>query len=345
MTFKITFAPSGHTIAVEASDTILAAAIKQGRGLPYSCKTGICRTCRGKVESGTVDLGEAELEYLSAEEREQGFALLCQARPLSDCVINVKELYQDSMPPKVVQTRVISIEKPAHDVAVVRLKLPMNEKMRFAPGQYIDLLLEHDKRRSYSIASVPEVEGVTQIELHIRHLPGGLFTDHLFTQMKGRELMRFEGPFGSSSLRVDSLKPIIMVASGTGFAPIKSMVEFALRRGFDSERPITLYWGCRTRADLYMVELPAKWAVENNGFTFIPVLSAPTADCAWEGRTGFVHQAIVEDFPDLSGHEVYACGAPVMVESARRDFVEKCHLPDDMFIADSFVTEADRAAA
>jgi CDP-4-dehydro-6-deoxyglucose reductase len=220
----------------------------------------------------------------------------------------------------------------------------MNDKLRFAPGQYIEFLLENDKRRSYSIANAPETEGVGQVELHIRHLPGGLFTDRLFTQMKGREMLRFEGPFGTSSLRTDSDKPIIMLASGTGFAPLKSMIEHALAKGMLGRRPITLYWGCRTRADLYMEALPRQWESEHEGFKFVPVLSAPTPDCAWDGRNGLVHHAVIEDSPDLSGYEVYACGAPVMVESARRDLTEHCRLPEDMFIADSFITEAERAA-
>jgi CDP-4-dehydro-6-deoxyglucose reductase len=160
--------------------------------------------------------------------------------------------------------------------------------------------------------------------------------------VKERDVMRFEGPLGSFYLREDSDKPIIFVASGTGFAPIKAMIEYAIRR--DIKRPMRLYWGCRARADLYMPELPLKWADEGR-IEFVPVLSEPAAGDAWDGRTGFVHQAVMQDLPDLSAHQVYACGAPVMVDAARADFVAKCGLPDDEFYADSFLTEKERAAA
>ncbi|CAM5463594.1 CDP-6-deoxy-delta-3,4-glucoseen reductase [Eoetvoesiella caeni] len=345
MAFNITFTPSGHQVTVASEQSILAAAIENGLGLPYSCKTGICRTCRGKIKSGEVDLGDAHPDYLSETERAQGYALLCQAKALSNCTIEIAERDLGGIRPKVIPCRVVSFERPSHDVAVLRLKLPMNEKMRFLPGQYIEFLLKDGKRRSYSIANSPDVQGLNEIELHIRHLPGGLFTDHVFTQMKARDMMRFEGPFGSSCLREDSGKPIVMVASGTGFAPVKSMVEYALKKKICNERPITLYWGCRTRADFYMIDVPIRWAAENSNVSFVPVLSDPTPECAWSGRTGLVHHAAMADFPNLSDSEVYACGAPIMVDSAKQDFIQKCMLPADAFFADSFISEADRTHA
>jgi CDP-4-dehydro-6-deoxyglucose reductase len=234
--------------------------------------------------------------------------------------------------------RIEKLDKPAPDVAVVGVRLPMNENFRFLAGQYIDILLKDGKRRSYSIANAPKPEGVTSLELHARHTPGGLFTDHVFTKAKVRDLLRFEGPLGTFYLREDSDKPIVMVASGTGFAPIKAMCEAALERNL--KRPITLYWGCRARRDLYMLEVPASWQREN--FKFIPVLSDPTPECQWTGRTGFVHRAVIKDYPDMSGIQVYACGAPVMVDAARADFGSQCGLPADEFFADSFLTEADK---
>jgi CDP-4-dehydro-6-deoxyglucose reductase len=220
------------------------------------------------------------------------------------------------------------------------LRLPMNENFRFLAGQYIDLLLKDGKRRSYSLAHPPRPEGVTYLELHVRHTPGGLFTDRVFSGMKVREILRFEGPLGTFYLR-ESEKPAVMVASGTGFAPLRAMCESALEKGL--KRPITLYWGCRAKRDLYMLDLPSSWNAP--GFKFIPVLSDPTPDCQWTGRTGFVHRAVMEDFPDMSGVQVYACGAPVMVDAARRDFSLHCSLPSEEFFADSFLTEADKLPA
>ena len=241
--------------------------------------------------------------------------------------------------------RVLRIERPASDVAVLTLKLPMNENMLFVAGQYVDLLLGDGKRRSYSIASPPSSDGVTMIELHIRHMPGGLFTDRVFGGMKERELLRFEGPLGTFHLREPSGKPAVLLASGTGFAPIKAICEEVFRRGMSPEQPLSLYWGCRRRVDMYALDLPERWAVEHPGFRFVPVLSDPSPECGWSGRTGLVHQAVMADHPDMSGVEVYACGAPVMVEAARRDFSAHCALPADAFFADSFLSEADRAGA
>jgi CDP-4-dehydro-6-deoxyglucose reductase len=213
--------------------------------------------------------------------------------------------------------------------------------MLFLAGQYIDFLLKDGKRRSYSIATRPAPEGVTELELHIRHTPGGAFTDQVFGKLKERDILRFEGPLGTFYLREDSDKPIVMVASGTGFAPIKAMCESMLAKGI--KRPVTLYWGCRAKRDLYMLDVPSAWQDPN--LRFVPVLSDPTPECAWTGRSGFVHRAVMQDFPDLSGHQVYACGAPVMVDAARADFSAKCRLPEEEFFADSFLTEADKHPA
>ena len=182
---------------------------------------------------------------------------------------------------------------------------------------------------------------MTALEIHVRHTPGGAFTDHAFTKLKVRDLLRFEGPLGSFYLREESDKPIVMVASGTGFAPIKSICELALEKNLVEKRPITLYWGCRIKRDLYMLDVAQAW--ERPGFKFIPVLSEPSAECQWTGRTGFVHRAVMQDFPDMSGLQVYACGAPIVIESARRDFSLQCRLPAEEFYADSFLTEADKA--
>jgi CDP-4-dehydro-6-deoxyglucose reductase, E3 len=339
MPHKVTLQPSGHSFEVAEGQNIVQAGLDAGYSMPYSCRTGVCRTCRGTIREGKVDYGNVHPTYLPDSDKAKGYALLCQATPQSDVVIEVKELEGlAGIRIRVVPCRVAKIERPAPDVAVLSLRLPMNENMMFLAGQYVDFLLKDGKRRSYSIASKPSVEGVTALELHVRHTPGGAFTDHVFHTMKERDILRFEGPLGTFYLRDESAKPIVMVASGTGFAPIKSMCGVALEKGM--KRPITLYWGCRTRRDLYQLQVPESW--QHPDFRFIPVLSDPTPECGWSGRTGFVHRAVMEDFPDLSGHQVYACGAPVMVDAARADFSAKCALPAEEFFADSFLTEADR---
>jgi len=344
MAFKVTLKPSGHEFEVEAGGKILDAGIAAGYAMPYSCRTGTCRTCRGRIVEGKVDYGFTHPHYLPDEHRAAGLALLCSASPLSDLVIEVQEVSALGVKPTIIPCRVKSIERLAPDVIVLSLKLPMNENMRFAAGQYVDFLLKDGTRRSYSIATSPGADGTTDLQLHIRHMPGGLFTDRLFGgEIKEREVMRFEGPLGTFFLREDSQKPVVMVASGTGFAPIKSICEYAFRRGITQTRSIVMYWGCRTRSDLYMLELAEQWGREQANFRFIPVLSDATAEDAWTGRKGFVHRAVMEDFPDLSGHQVYACGAPVMVDAARADFTAKCGLPEAEFFADSFLTEADKA--
>jgi CDP-4-dehydro-6-deoxyglucose reductase len=344
MVFQVTLKPSGHTFKVPAGKSILHSGLDAGLSMPYSCKTGVCQTCKGRILEGAVDYGAVHPHYFTEKDRVEGYALLCQARPLSDVTIEVREL--DGLEGIVVKTvpcRVMTIEKPVPDVAVLKVRLPLNENMRFVAGQYIEFLLKEGKRRAYSIASKPKPEGTIDLELHVRHTPGGVFTDHVFSKMKERDLLRFEGPFGTFYLREESAKPIVLVASGTGFAPIKSICEYAFERGINTARPMTLFWGCRSRSDLYMFDLPARWAAEQQNFRFVPVLSDPAPDDAWTGRTGFVHRAVMQDFPDLSGYQVYACGAPVMVDAAKRDFIAGCGLPADQFFADSFLTEADRA--
>jgi len=332
MTFKVTLQPSGRSFEVPEGKNVLQAGLDAGRMLPYSCRAGVCRTCRGTIKEGNVDYGMVHETYLPESDKAKGYALLCQAKPLSDLVVEVREV--QGVRPRIIPCRVERLDKPAPDVAVIGLRLPMNENFRFLAGQYIDFLLKEGKRRSYSLATRPDPAGVTALEIHVRHTPGGAFTDHVFGALKVRDLLRFEGPLGSFYLREDSEKPIVMVASGTGFAPIKAICEHAREKKIG--RPITLYWGCRLKRDLYQLEVAQSWP----HVKFIPVLS----DEPWEGRTGFVHRAVMQDFPDMSGVQVYACGAPIVVESARRDFSAQCRLPADEFFADSFLTEADKAA-
>ncbi|MET0267367.1 MAG: CDP-6-deoxy-delta-3,4-glucoseen reductase [Duganella sp.] len=338
MTFQITVQPSGHQFQCDDDETILAAAIRAGVGLPYGCKNGACSSCKGKVLSGAVTHKAHQERALSLDEEKAGFALFCCATTSADLVIEAREVAgSDEFPLRKMPSRVTTLEKVAPDVIVMTLQLPANETLKFRAGQYIEFMLRDGKRRSYSIATAPGLD--QPITLHIRHLPGGLFTDQVFSTMKERDILRFEGPMGTFFVREDSDKPIVLLASGTGFAPIKAIVEHLRAQG--STRAMTLYWGGRRPHDLYMDALCREWAATLPHFSYVPVVSNALPEDAWNGRVGFVHHAVLADLPDLSGHQVYACGAPLMVEAAQRDFSARCGLPAEEFYADAFTSEAD----
>jgi len=342
--FEVTLQPSGRRFTVQEGTSILKAGHDANIPLPYSCRAGACRTCRGLILEGQVDYGHVHPTYLPVEERDRGYALLCQAQPLSDLVVEVQELdTMGSIRSRVSPGRVMEMRRVASDVMIVRIKLPMNEDVQFLAGQFVEFVLANGERRAYSIASSPSIGGVTSIELHIRHTPAGLFTDYVFNGMQVHDLVRMELPLGTFFLRENSDKPLLLLASGTGFAPFKSILQDTQQKQLN--RPMTFYWGCRTRADLYEMDWVEGYSAENEGFRFIPVLSEATPVCGWNGRTGFVHRAVMEDFPDLSEHEVYACGAPIVIESAKRDFAQQCGLPPQQFFADSFLDAGDRARA
>jgi CDP-4-dehydro-6-deoxyglucose reductase len=256
---------------------------------------------------------------------------------LSDVVIEAREISAArDIAAKTLPSRVQKMDRRADDVMVLYLKLPASERLQFLAGQYLDFLLKDGRRRSYSIANPPHADEL--IELHVRHVPGGLFTDHVFSTMKEKDILRINGPLGSFFIREDSDKPMIFVAGGTGFGPIKAMLLHLFEER--SPRQMVLYWGARSLKDLYLAELPARWQQEHDSFSFIPVLSQPKAEDHWDGRTGYVDQAVLKDFEGLSGYQVYACGAPAMVDSARESFGRR-GLPADEFFADAFVYAAD----
>ena len=339
---KVTVQPSGHSFEVDEGESILAAALRQDLVLPYGCRNGACGSCKGKIVAGEVDYGVYQAKALTDEEKAQGKALFCQAKALTDLVIEVRSIGSaKDIPIRTLPCRVQKMERLADDVMALHLRLPANERLQFLAGQYLEFLLKDGSRRSFSMANAPHDDEL--IQLHVRHVPGGQFTDHVFGKMKERDILRFEGPLGTFFLREDSDKPVVLVASGTGFAPIKSVIEHALRKGI--ARPMVLYWGGRRPKDLYMDALPRQWAAEHaSQFRYVPVISEALPEDGWTGRTGFVHRAVMEDFPDLAGCQVYACGTPAMVDAARRDFTTLCKLPEDEFYADSFTTQADLAA-
>ncbi len=333
MTYQITVQPSGRQFSAEADETLLDAALRQNVLLPYGCKDGACGACKGKLLAGSVDLGDAPLPALKDEDRAAGLILFCCAKPTSDLSIECKQVSNiGQFPVKTLPGRIEKFEKLAPDVVEIHLRLPASEELQFFAGQYIDILLKDGRKRSFSLANAPRADKL--LELHIRHVPNGLFTTQVFTTMKARDILRFSGPHGSFFLRTESTKPIILLAGGTGFAPMKGIVEQAIADG--CTRPIHLYWGAKAKADLYMNDLPEQWAAAHPNIKYVPVLSEPAADNQWNGRTGFVHQAVLADFPDLSGYQVYACGSPVMVDIAKKEFVELNKLPEEEFFADAF---------
>jgi len=340
--FSVLVQPSGCTFNVATGEAVLAAGIRQGIGLPYGCKDGACGTCKCKMLTGKVHHGTHQSKALSPEEEASGLILTCCAVPETDLVLESRQVTElGALPIKKMPTRVTSLNKKSPDVVVLQLQLPANDSFAYRAGQYVEFILRDGARRSYSMANAPHLG--PGIELHIRHMPGGTFTDHVFGEMKEKEILRIEGPYGSFFLREDSTKPIIFLASGTGFAPIKALIEHMQHQGIT--RPVSLYWGARRPADLYMDAWVREQALATPSLTYVPVVSDATTEDHWTGRTGFVHRAVLEDFPDLSGYQVYACGAPVVVDSARRDFSTVAGLPEDEFFADAFTSEADKAHA
>jgi CDP-4-dehydro-6-deoxyglucose reductase len=345
MSFTVTVQPSGRSFAVERDEPILQAAIRQGIGLPYGCKDGACGSCKCRLLEGRVIHGVHQLKALGPAEEAAGFVLTCSAAPQTDLVLEARTVPgAGEYPVRKMPARVAGIARAAPDVVVLTMQLPANDPLRYRAGQYVEFILRDGARRSYSMANAPHTVGDKPfIELHVRHMPGGLFTDHVFGAMKDKEILRLEGPFGSFFLREDSDKPIVLLASGTGFAPIKAILEHMRFKAIT--RPTVLYWGARRPADLYLHAWAEDAARTMPNLRYVPVLSEARPEDDWRGRTGFVHRAVMADFPDLSGHQVYACGVPVMVESAQRDFVASCGLPEAEFYADSFTSEADKHGA
>ncbi len=344
MTFQVSIRPSGKDFPVQANQRILEAALAANVVLPYGCKDGACGSCKALIVSGSIEQGPHSPGALKPDEQQSGHALLCCARALSDLVIQARVIEGvGDIPLRKMPCRVATLTTPAPDVAILTLQLPANERLLFLAGQYIEIILRDGTRRSYSMANPPHA--AETIELHIRHMPGGKFTDTVFgaasPPVREKAILRFEGPMGTFFLREDSDKPIIMLASGTGFAPIKAIMEHMIHK--DIRRPVTLYWGGRRPSDLYLNSLCEQWAATHAHIRYIPVVSDALAEDDWQGRTGFVHRAVMHDFPDMADLEVYACGAPIVIDSARAEFAAHCGLPDGAFFADSFTTAADLA--
>ncbi len=330
--FHMLVRPDNRIIGVREGETILDAGLRAAVAFPYDCCSGGCGTCKAKLAYGKVDFGAYQRTALSDAERAAGKLLLCSATPLSDIEIEYEpEKLPGQIPVRTWSAAVESLTPLAHDVMRVILRLEGGERIHFYAGQYLNILLEGGEKRSFSFATAPQQSD--RIELQIRLIPGGRYTTHVFEKMKAGDAVRFEGPLGSFFLREDSEKPILFVAGSTGFAPVKSMLEYAFARGL--KRKMVLYWGVRTLRDLYAPDLARQWEREHENFKFVPVLSEPAPEDEWRGRTGLVHEAILADFPDLSGYQVYACGSVGMVEAAYPAFQTHGLSQDDCF-SDAF---------
>ena len=332
--------PDERIVTARPGETILDAGLREGLPMPFECRNGGCGECKGRLLDGEVVMGPSQDSALPAAARAAGEVLFCVAEPRGDIEI----AYTPAAGAAAAQVRrygarVLALEKLAPDVMKVTLRVEEGGRLAWHAGQYLNVLLPGGQKRSFSFATAPGAPG--PIELHIRHIEGGRFTTHVFEAMKPGEVLRFEGPLGAFHLREDGAKPLLFVAGSTGFAPVKSMLEHAFARGI--RRRMVLYWGVRRREDLYAAALCERWAREHANFTFIPVLSEPQPDDAWTGRTGLVHEAILADHPDLSGHQVYACGSVAMVEAVAPALAAQGLSPDDCF-SDAFRL-APRASA
>jgi len=340
MSFKVRIEPSGHSFNVESDEPILDAALRHGYAFPYGCRGGGCGACKGKLLDGTVDYGTDLPPALSEEDVSRGLALFCQACATSNLTLEVKEIGEaESLEIKTLPTKVQKKEFLSHDVVRLFLKIPETDRLQFRAGQYIDILLPDGRKRSFSLANAPHDDAL--IELHIRHVDGGDFTGYVMDELHEKDILRIEGPHGSFFLREESNRPLIFMAGGTGFAPIKGIIEHALAEGLN--QPMYLYWGVRADKDLYLDELPLKWAKHLPNFHFVPVFSDPSAEQSTDVRTGYVHDAVIADFPDgLAEFDVYASGPPVMVH-AGFDAFKQHGLTEDRYFSDAFEYQAPKA--
>lgn len=341
MSFKIIVPASGHEFIAEKNETILEAALRQGIGLPYGCRNGACGKCSGQVLSGETSYDTKALRALAKKEFESGKTLFCQACASSDLEIKVREITKSTeVEVKTLPCRIESMQLLTHDVMRLRLKLPETERLQFLAGQYLEFLLKDGKRRAFSIASAPNNDAY--IELHIRHVPDGHFGDFVFDGLKEKTLMRIEGPLGSYYLREDSDRPIILIAGGTGFAPIKGMLEHAFYTSMT--RQIHVFCGVRSKRDLYMDEMMQLLVPQYENLKYTPVLSEPRDEDKWQGETGFVHESVLAKYSDLSGFDVYLSGPPAMVKTGMDAFYE-IGLPETQIYSDSFEYSDDALKA
>jgi len=338
MPHKVQLLPSNHKFIVENGESVLTAALRQGVNLPYGCRSGNCGTCKGHLQQGEIHY-DVEHTSLTEEEKQHGIVLLCQAKANSDLVIEAQVIPDsEEVVIKKLPCRVMEKIMLCHDVVSLRLKIPTIEKFAYLAGQYIDILLPDGRHRSFSIANAPHTGD--SLELHIRVVEGGEFTNHLLNDIEVKTILRIEGPHGQFYLHEESDRDIIFMAGGTGFAPIKSIIEYAITHNI--ERQMYLYWGVRSREDLYMNNLARMWASDFKHIHYIPVLSDAVNNENQDVRTGYVHEAIANDFPQkLANFDIYASGPPAMVEAGRIVF-ELNGLPAEQYYSDAFEFQGNK---
>lgn len=331
MSHRVTLAGSGESFVVAPEETILDAALRHGRAFPYGCRNGQCGACKSRLLAGEIDYAVRQPGALTEAERREGWCLCCIGRARSDITLEVREIGRPTgQEVRTLPARVARLAPLSHDVMGIWLQLPKTERLAFFAGQYIDILMRDGHCRSFSLANPPHDDAL--LELHVRYYPGGVFAEYAFHTLREKELLRLRGPYGNFYLREDTERPLVFVAGGTGFAPIKAILEHLLAGSV--ARPMVLYWGVRAVPDLYS-SLPAQWVERYPNLQFIPVLSAPRPEDQWSGRTGFVHEALAADLPDLAGHAVYASGPPVMVQAVA-EVARQRGLPEDCLYSDAF---------
>ena len=318
--FQVKNISSGITFMVNEGESILNAALRQGVMLPYSCKNGTCGSCKGRLESGDVHYPFHPPLALSREEIGEGYALLCQAEPTENLVIRareieaVRDIHVRKMPARVIEKNLLT-----PDVMRLKIKLPDAQRLQFLAGQYLEIILADGKRRAFSIASSPQSEDI--IELHIRHVEGGGYTGWVFDELKERDILRIEAPLGTFFIRNDQAdRPMILMGGGTGFAPLKSMIEDLLAH--HDKRPLHLFWGVRNSAELYMHEQAREWAEQNKHIQYSCALSEPQDEDQADSFHGFVHEAVLQQYPDLTDFDIYMSGPPAMIDAGRTAFLE-----------------------
>jgi len=331
--FTVTLKHSGHRFEVAAGETVLEAAQRAGIALPYSCRAGACGSCKATLLAGRCSYPRNPPLALDAQERAHHAVLLCQAVPASDLLLEAREVTSvEDIARRRLSVRVAEKRALAPDVVGLRLLPAEGEaRLRWLPGQYLDVLLDDGRRRPFSIANGPQADGT--IELHVRHVAGGGFTSWVADTLKAGDALSIEGPLGTFVPREDSERPMVFVAGGTGFAPVRAIVEHFLALG--TRRAMDVYWGARSAADLYLRAQAQAWTERATDLRFHPVLSDPQQARAAGLRGGLVHQAVLEDLPDLSGHEVYMSGPPAMIDAGRHRFVA-AGLPEERLYYDSF---------
>jgi CDP-4-dehydro-6-deoxyglucose reductase/3-phenylpropionate/trans-cinnamate dioxygenase ferredoxin reductase subunit len=333
VTFTVKVAGHEAAFPCEPREFVLDAAERAGYSMPSSCRKGACNTC----EAGLLD-GEVEQRGRGRRTARDGTALMCRAQPRADLVIRPKRFERiDIFRRKVITARIFRLARLACDVTIVNLRFPIGLRAPFKAGQYLQVIMADGDRRNFSMANAARHNDGA--ELHIRHITGGKFSVETLSKLAVGDALQVEIPYGDFYLRATD-RPVILLASGTGFAPIKSLIETSIHAG--NRRPMHLYWGARRREDIYLEELPARWAQRLTWFSFTPVLSEPAS--SWRGRTGLVHDAVREDCANLAHAEIYACGNPLMVSAAQKSFIEGHGLPEAQFFADAFVESGTAAS-